>query len=440
MEPDDDPGIPEDPSRARRAKALGGVSLLVVAFACAAYLRPAPQPAAPAPTAAAGYQLDAVDFVDPATGWVIADINSSEFAVISTKDAGRSWATRLVSPSTSHGEYMRFFDRSRGVVVSIGGGAGVFGTADGGAHWTRHAVEPIGGYVISASFVDLLHGWLLEFGAGGGGLASTELMRTEDGGSTWKNLGPPAPVSAEAFAVSFTNGETGWLDAVASGPYAYKTADGGATWRQVTLPAPASGWPLPHGSFFVAARPTLGNGVVVTVVNSAYINGRSAAGSSVLIYPPLTMRTFDGGSPVVYIYTTFVDSASDGLGGLVGADHKPGPATQVPPASQIGLRSTDGGVTWTSFVPPASGGTIGYADALSWWWVGPGVRSTSTDGGLTWSPSQPDAIGDPLAGSLVALDSKHAWVSALGDTVPLLFTTSDGGDHWTSVRLPQAFT
>lgn len=438
MEPDEDPGVSSDPSRTRRAKAVGALSVLVVAVACVAYLRPAAPPrAAPAP-APPGYQLDAVDFVDPLTGWVVADIDSSEFAVISTRDAGRSWTTRLVSPSTTHCEYIRFFDRWRGVVVAVGGGAVVFETSDGGAHWTRHA--DLVGYVLSASFVDLLHGWLLEFVVGSNGLASTELMRTEDGGASWENLGPPVPPSVGSFAVSFTDAKTGWLDAVASGPFAYRTADGGITWQQVELPAPAAGWPLAHGSFFVAARPTLGNGVIVTVVNSAYIKGRSAAGTAVLSYPPLTMRTYDGGSPVVYIYTTLVDSASDGIVGLVAGIHAPGPATQVQAANQIGLRSIDGGATWASFSPPATGGTIGYADALNWWWVGPGIRSRTADGGLTWSPSQPDAIADPLPGSLVALDSSHAWVSALGESGPLLFTTSDGGVRWASVRLPQAFT
>ena len=105
-----------------------------------------------------------------------------------------------------------------------------------------------------------------------------------------------------------------------------------------------------------------------------------------------------------------------------------------------GMRSADGGVTWTSFVPPAPGGTIGYADAMSWWWIGPGLSSRTDDGGLTWSPSQTDAVADPLPGSLVVLDSKHAWVGGVSESGPMLFTTSDGGARWTGVRLPQAFT
>ncbi len=218
MGPDDEAGFPGDPSRARRAKALGAVSVLVVAIASVAYLRPAIQHSPiPLRTGPVGYRLDAVDFVDPATGWVIADLDSSQFAVAGTKDAGRTWTTRLVSPTTGHGEYMRFFDQSSGVVVAIGGGAAVFETRDGGAHWAKHEVDP-GGYVIAASFVDLAHGWVLVYGAAPDGLGSADLWRTVNGGVTWKNLGRPAPPSAEAFSMSFTDAGAGWLDAVASGP------------------------------------------------------------------------------------------------------------------------------------------------------------------------------------------------------------------------------
>jgi len=439
MEPDDEPGFPGDPSRARRAKAIGALSLIVVAAACVAYLRPSIQPAAPVPTIPVSYQVDAVDFVDPSTGWVLADLETPAFAVVGTKDAGRTWTTRLVSPSSRHGEYMRFFDRSAGVVVAIGAEAAVYVTRDGGAHWTRRAVNAGDVYVMSASFVDPMHGWLLGFGAVSTGPGSTVLLRTTDGGATWADLGPAAVPSVQAFAVSFTDRRNGWLDAVAPGPDAYATSDAGATWHPVALPTPATGWPVPHGSFFVAARPTFGNGVIATVVNSNHINGRLGLGTSIVTYPPLTVRTYDGGSPVTYVYTTVVDDSSGGILHVSDAINKPGPANAVQPASQIGMRSADGGATWSSFVSPA-GGTIGYADALTWWWIGPGLRSKTNDGGLTWSPSQADAVADPLPGSLVVLDGKHAWVGAVLESGPMLFTTSDGGEHWRGVRLPQAFT
>ena len=437
MEPDDEPGFVGRPWRARRAQAVGAVSLLVIAAACIVYLgpflNPAAPPAVPAPGQATGYQLDAVDFVDPATGWVLAHLDNSTFTVMGTTDAGRTWSPRLTEPSSRPAEYMRFFDHRSGVVVALGPSAVMYVTGDGGARWTAKPMAGMG-YLIAASFVDPAHGWVMRYGPAGADAGATELLATADGGDSWHDLGSPVGPDAQAFAVAFSDRSHGWLDSVAAGPYAYTTSDGGRTWHAVALPAPSSGWPAPHGSYFVAARPTAG-GVVVTVVNSQHINGRNAAGTTILSYPPLTVRTFDGGSPVEYVYTTLVDSAIDGL---ILASNRPGPGTfQVQPANQIGFRSTDGGATWSSFAPPAPGGTIGYADATSWWWVDSGVSARTADGGRSWSPTRPDPVSNPVPGSLIVLDSDHAWLTAMDERGGLLlFTTSNGGVSWAAVRLP----
>lgn len=440
MEPDEDPGFIEHPSRARRAKAVGTLALAVVAVAGFLYVRPAVAPAqslAVQGASATGYQVDAVDFVDPSTGWVLADLDNSTFTVLGTTNAGLRWTTRLTEPSPRPAEYMRFFDRSTGVVVSSGPGATIYRTGDGGTTWTSRRVG-VTSYVIAVSFVDADHGWLLDYGTGAG---STELFGTTDGGRSWKSLGSPARDAAQAYAVTFSDRSTGWLDTVAPGAYVYTTSNGGKTWRAVELPTPASGWPVPHGFFFVAARPTLGGGVIVTVVNSQHVNGRNAAGGAVLSYPPLTVRTFDGGSPVEYVFSTFVDSSTDGVLHIPGGTHQPGPASaQVQPANQTGFRSTDGGTTWAPFSPPAPGGTIGYVDAMDWWWAGPGVSSRTADGGQTWTAALSDPVSTPLPGSLVVLDAGHAWISALDVNGPVLFTTADGGVTWVKVRLPPITT
>lgn len=441
MGPDDEAGFIEHPSRARRAKALGALSLIAVAVAGVLYLKPSFEPAvappaqaAPATTGAPGYQLDSVDFVDPSDGWVLADLDNSTFSVLGTTNAGRRWTARLTAPSSRPAEFMRFFDRSTGVVVTTGPNAVMFATRDGGTTWTNREVG-VTNYVIAASFVDAANGWLLDYGGTSGG---TQLFTTADGGRSWRSQGSPVSDVTQAYGVTFADRAHGWLDTVAPGPYVYATVDGGKVWLPVELPAPRGGWPVPHGSFFVAARPTQGGGVIVTVVNSQHINGRNAAGTAVLSYPPLTVRTFDGGSPVEYVYSTFVDST---ISGVLRANNKPGPATyQVQPANQIGFRSLDGGETWSAFAPPTAGGTIGYADATNWWWAGPGVSRHTTDGGETWSPALTDPIPTPLPGSLIVLDPTHAWISALGDAGPVLFTTADGGTTWVEVRLPPIAT
>src|ERR1041384_3354043 len=89
------------PSHAQRAKLVSAVSLAVVAIACIAYVRPGfdtPSTAPVVPHARSQFQLDAVDFVSPTTGWVLEDRDDFQFAVLGTTDAGRHWKPLLLEP------------------------------------------------------------------------------------------------------------------------------------------------------------------------------------------------------------------------------------------------------------------------------------------------------------------------------------------------------
>ena len=141
------------------------------------------------------------------------------------------------------------------------------------------------------------------------------------------------------------------------------------------------------------------------------------------------MRTFDGGGPVTYRYSTFADSPT----ASVATDNRPG---QLQAANQTVMRSADGGASWTVVSPPSSGGTLGFTGTLEWWWVGADAMALTHDGGLTWSPVRIEALDQPVPGSLMVLDTRHAWVGAIVKGATLLYTTSDGGARWTAVALP----
>ena len=79
---------------------------------------------------------------------------------------------------------------------------------------------------------------------------------------------------------------------------------------------------------------------------------------------------------------------------------------------------------------------MGFASQDDWWWIGPGARSNTLDAGLTWTPVRIGQLAQPMAGSLVPLDSRHAWISAVVGGTASLFATSDGGAHWAAVALP----
>ena len=434
MEPDDEvhsrPGL----ARVGRALALMALSVLAIGLATIGYAHPQlsfglGKPPVSMALPDTSYRLAAIDFVDASTGWVVAELPSHDFVVLHTTNAGRHWMQQLAGGGGDVGEYAHFA-RSHGVLVTLGSHAAIFQTDDGGTTWRRSQVEVGGGDVLSADFVDASNGWLLVRNE----LGET-LYRSGDAGATWQSLGDPVSAKDSALRIVFSDRFNGWLYSLSTKPYAYATSDGGGTWRHVGLPAPAGGWPAPAAPdlFFVAAHPTRGSGVAATVVPIAPPNQRSADGWTVIGYPPLTVRAFDGGGAVDYAYATFGDSSlyryTDLLSGA-------GVALLPAAPGQVVLSSLDGGTSWRTAHIPAAGGAVGYADAADWWWIDAGAGASSSDGGVSWTRIRLLDTVSPLPGSLQVVDADHAWFGTMVNGIPMLETTSDGGYEWTSVRLP----
>ena len=437
LEPDIDFDPPVGLSRARRALTVMFVSVVAIAAIGIVYVRPpsGTQGAPVTPALPATYQLAGVDFVNANTGWFVAGFDSGRFALLHTSDAGRTWARQLTGETNQRGVYMRFFDATNGVFSLVGNQPLTFRTSDGGRTWSsRSTIANTSAYVQSVSFTNPQRGWLLVRSTINPG--EVELLRTADGGTTWVNLGSPAASGDQPYRVQFTDAAVGWLDTVSVKPHAYKSTDGGGSWTQVSLPAPAGGWSS-TGQFFVAAQPTQGAGVVATVVNFVPYVGRSGIGEQVIAYPPLTVRAFDGGLPVVYRYATFVDAIPGSDLRTIETENKSGQYAQGQAPNQVQLGSLDGGLTWKVIAPPAGAGAIGYSDAQTWWWIGSGAWSRSSDGGATWTASRNIGVIQPLPGSLTVLDSKHAWYGAMAGTRAVLERTVDGGITWEMIGLPE---
>ena len=414
------------PARARRAVALIAASVITIAATAAVYLHPtlplfggainaisAPQ---------APYRVAAVDFVNPATGWVVVDFDSGDYAVLHTNDGGLSWTRQLSGAGQNHRRYMKFFDVAVGVFALVGAAPQLYRTADGGKSWSALPPPAVEGTVASWSFVDSEYGWMLVSAKGPITNPPTYLYRTQDGGLSWQKLGLPAAPD-QAFQVNFSYFTTGWLTSANAGPYAYKTIDFGATWAQVPLPAPAGGWP--HGGrFLVAVQPTSGGGAVASVVYFPAVRGRTGVGADIRAFPPLVVRSFDGGRPHTYTYTTLINQFVEG------------PLGQEAPPNQARLSTADNGTTWMAILPPSSNGAIGSFDALNWWWIGAGQLASSGDSGATWTDPQNIGALEALPGSLQVLDRNHAWFAGAAGPRPVLEATADGGNGWRMVLLP----
>jgi photosystem II stability/assembly factor-like uncharacterized protein len=437
MESEDELPSRSSTSRVPRALIMIVVSIFTIVVAGIAYLNPSAwfdlTRTATADNRPISYQLAAVDFVTPSIGWVALELPPRNFVVLRTADAGESWTRQLAGLAGQIGEYVRFFDPARGVVVLLGPQAVLYQTRDGGGTWSRQELTVGGGYVWSADFVDADHGWLLVQG----GTEGQSLLRTADGGGTWTALGNPVLYSDWAYRVVFANSRDGWLYSQSTEPYAYKSTDSGTTWIRVALPAPPGGWPsvqggsISTGEFFIAAHPTQGAGVMTTVVSVAARNGRARVGGVLLGYPPLRVSTYDGGRPIINVYANVGPYRYSSIERV-----NPGPFIDTAPVKQFHLSSVDGGISWNAIFTPSTFGAVGYVDASNWWWIGSGAASTSSDAGVTWTETRNLGVPEPLPGSLQFIDATHAWFGAMAGTRPLVETTDDGGVRWTMILLP----
>jgi photosystem II stability/assembly factor-like uncharacterized protein len=120
-------------------------------------------------------------------------------------------------------------------------------------------------------------------------------------------------------------------------------------------------------------------------------------------------------------------------------------------------RTSDGGLTWTSFSVPFGGGSLQFLDpntgrALADRGAGAGSQSVemfqTSDGGATWlsvynnDPTRPDSSNSlPLSGiknGMTFLDANSGWVTGTRpvDGEVYLFVTHDGGVSWEQQAIP----
>ncbi len=320
----------------------------------------------------------------PPSGW-----QPERGYVLITHDGGRSWIrTQLASPQIN----LRWID-ARHIVAStdeVGPPFEVASSSDGGVTWrtTRIPTLQIG----TMFFLDDREGWALctHFGACEANGDQTILYHTVDAGAHWQ---PISSVVSSAVAVplrvSFIDSQRGFMSTKDGDSVArlLRTSDGGKTWRVIEVPGPpgagtASGdtTGVDCGSTRCALDPTFfGSRGVVTVI------GQWEA--------PYTVTSDDGG--ITWGSPRPMPFSSPGL--------MPTPWLQaqdpihwwVVDARGALHETSDAGATWrevTTHVP--SGYTL--ADVAP---VGSGVlwgtttetsgtRSypiLSTDGGQTWS-------------------------------------------------------
>lgn len=255
--------------------------------------------------------LVAVYFTSSYKGWVAGDGGF----LASTTDGGKTWTPYPLNITDDINE-IYFRNDDNGYLVA---GRKMFITRDAGRTWLETRISRSGefgsGYpdFLSIRFSDKKRGYVvgsvLKKSGNEDVVVDSLLMRTEDGGDTWRRIN--VPTKAELFHLDFNGNSHGWI--VGDEGVVLATTDEGNTWTKQS-----SGTNLPL--YNVDFRDD----------NDGYIVGKTG----------VILRTENGGRTWQRVDSAFketlmrVDFADDKNGWIVGYGGSV-------------LRSVDRGTTWT---------------------------------------------------------------------------------------------
>lgn len=225
------------------------------------------------PLTVPGAAADSLEFrdvyaVDADTAWLLAAGPGTRSRIYKTTNGGGNWALQFVNhDSSAFYDCFDFWDARRGVALSdgVGGRLLIRRTSDGGAHWDLPPADSLplaqkgeGGFAASGTCVITLAGHFAWIGTGAAD--SARVLRSEDGGRTWRAA--TTPVAAGNFAgiaaVAFRDTLHGMvLGGKLGSPAEFSdnvavTDDGGRSWRLAGRPG-FSG--AVYGAAVVPGRP-----------------------------------------------------------------------------------------------------------------------------------------------------------------------------------------
>ncbi|MGZ8843129.1 MAG: WD40/YVTN/BNR-like repeat-containing protein [Pyrinomonadaceae bacterium] len=218
-----------------------------------------------------------IDAIDEKTAYALSIGNGPASRIYKTVDGGSSWTLQFRNEDPkAFLDAMSFWDPNHGIVIgdSVDGQFYILTTSNGGREWSRvppsrlpQALENEGAFAASGTNIAVYgkgSAWI-----GLGAAARARVLRTTDGGRTWKVFETPLKSGASSgiFSVAFRDQKHG---VIAGGDYQKEkeavdnlavTSDGGATW---TLVKGLSGFRsvvayIPGGKVLVAIGPAGGD-------------------------------------------------------------------------------------------------------------------------------------------------------------------------------------
>ncbi len=431
-------------------------------------------------------RFELLDFVSPLAGFGV-----SGRLLFQTEDGGRTWV-RVPGIGTAGG--LSFVDREHGWVVAADG---LYRTSDGGRSWTRLA--PLCGEDdgVAVSFVSASLGFGVCGGQPAAGMQMRAYYRTDDSGATWQETAHGAfsgYVSGLEYlsdgvgferasrdgidrvpgheTVLFTDDaedvlSMSWPDAmhgvaVLSHSGLVRTNDGGRHWQRVyprALPPPSGPLSFSSTRRGIGAVLELGiftrsGAVLATGDGGAHWTLRGSAGRGEIAALARVSPT------VVWAISSdhqgrlvLLRSGDDGRRWGRARSFDPGGESWVSfPTRRTGFlgddrghlyRTSDGGRSWRVLRYPRDveqGVFLSASEGLA---ITNAQLLATVDGGLTWKIVAVRGLSIAFR-ALGAFDRTHLWVGGLDLTSDclhapcrgLLLRSSDGGRHWTLIRLP----
>ena len=306
---------------------------------------------------------------------------------------------------------------------------------------TASAAPPSNQALQAIQMIDTTTGWAVT-------AADHRILRTTDGGTSWKDVTPAYAHSTQVVEVvaDFLSASLAWVaiapDNGTPPTQVYRTTDGGQVWQMSTVPTTSQ---LGQLTFLDPQHGWLLAGI------------QAAAGPKAVD----VFRTADGGKTWTHVSTASPTSTSPGAlppgaEWMTFLDASTGWATGSSPVSQfVWLYVThDGGSTWhhQTLQPPAQVQGDLFTGPITFFNSQDGVLPTclsagadiytdiyvTHDGGTTWNstsllPFSRCAVA-AFVGTSDFIDSTHGWVLDTAftpaATTTRLYMTSDGGAHW----------
>lgn len=318
------------------------------------------------------------------------------FASMMQGTARGAWtAQRSGSFSWLHAVY--FLDETRGWAV---GGSGVLlSTTDGGKAW-RALQRPAEDALLDVYFSDELNGWLVcersIYDLKTVDEPRTYLLRTTDGGKTWKKINVIGKdVDTRLVRALFTGEGRGWAFGEAGA--LYTTRDGGANWERQRVPTRH----LLLGGWFLNAEQGWIVGAGATLLQTNDGGETWHTGALLGLAPPASGNTAET-ERVRFRATSFVDRKR---GWAVGGEGRV-------------FVTRDGGRTWAAQASNVATDLfdVKFLDEFEGWAVGAqGTLIHTADGGAHWK-IEPSGTTHTLE-RLCFVGRTRGWAVGFGGTI-----------------------